>query len=197
MKKSKEIYTLLTIASILVAILELIGIFYYQQHILLIDIGHALTHAIIAPWGLYLSTLKVYRYRNSFRNISVGMIGLVSIMSVIASITDPHNHHTCHHGNGYILLVIGIIGILQHSIIHKYHEHTSNTEDHDILCSGLRWHTLADALKSIIFAGMFFIGMITNIELVEPILIWVVRLIILFNGIILLKIFFQNKTSRL
>jgi Co/Zn/Cd efflux system component len=190
MTKNTEVYVYLTITSFAIVVLELIGIYSHNQSILLPDIGHALTHAIIAPWGLYLSTVKNYKFRDSFRNTSVGMIGLVSVIGVLFSVFGNNEHHD--HGSGVILLVIAIIGFVQHAIIHKYHDHISTGEHHDILCSGLRWHTLADALKSLIFAGMFFAGLFMNIEPIEPILIWIVRGIIVINGIILIKIFLKN-----
>lgn len=190
MNKNTKIYIYLTITSFIIVVLELIGIYSHNQLILLPDIGHALTHAVIAPWGLYLSTVKDSKFRNSFRNLSVGMIGLVSIIGVLFSVLGSAEHHD--HGSGIILLLIAIIGFVQHIIIHKYHDHTEAGEHHDILCSGLRWHTLADALKSLIFAGMFFIGLFMDIEPVEPILIWIVRGIIVINAIILINIFLKN-----
>ena len=190
MNKNTKIYIYLTITSFIIVALELIGIYSHNQLILLPDIGHALTHAVIAPWGLYLSTVRDSRFRNSFRNLSVGMIGLVSVIGVLFSVLGSAEHHD--HGSGIILLLIAIIGFIQHTIIHKYHDHTAAGEHHDILCSGLRWHTLADALKSLIFAGMFFAGLFINIEPVEPILTWIVRGIIVINGVILIRIFLKN-----
>lgn len=190
MAKNTQIYIYLTITSFIIVALELIGIHSHNQSVLLPDIGHALVHAVIAPWGLYLSTIKNYQFRNSFRNLSVGMIGLISILGAVLSVVGNIHHH--EHENGIILLLIAIIGFIQHSIIHKYHDHTASGEHHDILCSGLRWHTLADALKSLIFAGMFFAGLFMNIEPVEPILIWIVRGIIVINGIVLIRIFLKN-----
>jgi Co/Zn/Cd efflux system component len=190
MTKNTKIYIYLTITSFIIVILELIGIYLHNQLILLPDIGHTLIHAIIAPWGLYLSLQSNTASRDMFRRWSVGMIGLISIIGVLFSMFGSSEYHD--HGSGIILLVIAIIGFIQHSIIHKYHDHTEAGEHHDILCSGLRWHTLADALKSLIFAGMFFIGLFMNIEPVEPILIWVVRIIIVINGIILINIFLKN-----
>jgi hypothetical protein len=183
---STRIYTCLTITSFVLIILELLGIFIHNQAILLPDIGHVLAHGIIAPWGLYLSTLKNSVLKNNFRRYSVGLIGIVSLISVLVSVLLPSEH--THHTGGIILLGIAIISIIQHRITHAYHDHSGS---HDILCSGLYWHTLADSLKSLIFAGMFFAGLFINIEPFEGVLIWIVRGIIVINAIILIHIFFK------
>lgn len=187
MTHNTRIYFYLTITSIALIILELVGILRNGERILLADLGHVLAHGIIAPWGLYLSLQGNTASRDTFRRWSVGMIGIVSLVSVIVSLFI-HTEHA-HHDGGFILLCIALVSIIQHRITHTHHDHSGS---HDILCSGLYWHTLADAMKSLIFAGMFFVGLFINIEPIEPILIWIVRGIIVINAIILINIFLKN-----
>lgn len=166
-------------------LLEIGHILLDGNHLLITDLGHAGSHVGVALWG-WILTKKAFvhneKQQDLFRLISSIIISIATITGVVVSTISPVTSLD-HDHNGWILLVLGILGILQHVILHVFHHHDHG---HDILCSGLRWHVLADGLKSLMFAGIFFAGVFIQIEPYELLFIWIARITLLGGALSML-----------
>lgn len=177
-----NIYVSLVITGACIFGIEIISLIHEPSSLLLADLGHAGSHLGIALWGLLLSrdvvSLSPAR-QHLFRTLSSMVIAIATITGVVVSLSASHEHHHA----GWMFLIIGILGIVQHRLLHTHHDHT---DGHDILCSGLRWHVLADAVKSFVFASMFFISLFANIEPYENIFIWIARIALMTGAVTML-----------
>lgn len=182
---SINIYTWLLLFGGAIFLLEIGHILLDENHILITDIGHAGSHVGVALWGWILARKSFVRSESAkdlFRLLSSIIISIATLTGVLISIILPTSS-IIHEHNGWILLILGILGIAQHFVLHRFHEHDHG---HDILCSGLRWHVLADAIKSLMFAGIFFAGVFVHMEPYEPIFIWVARITLALGALSML-----------
>jgi hypothetical protein len=152
---SKKVYWWLFVTSLIIFVLEIRELFHGHGHaMIMMDLGHVFAHLFVAIIALIF--LNSHRNLEKLRLWFLLLIILGTIISLIFSLFAPHGHDHIHHP--WILVTIGIISFFQHVVTSRHHDHSRG---HDLLCSGIKWHFAADAVKSICFALIGF-GLSSN-----------------------------------
>lgn len=151
-----KVYIWILVTSLIIFALEIQEIFHGHGHrIVIMDLGHIFAHLFVAI--MVLIFLVNQKNINRLRLWFLTLIILGTSISLILSLLPMYHHEHIHHP--WMLVIIGIISFIQHRVSHNHHDHSGG---HDVLCSGIKWHFLSDAIKSACFAGIGF-GLSSNL----------------------------------
>lgn len=137
---------------------------------LLADGLHYASHGIVAIVSLFLSVFSVVSLAR-VRSINLLLLCFLITASIGCTLALFFTGYETHHvfvNPTQIAIIAGIsivAGLIQIKLIgHEHDEIPGERLSHDDVCFGLRWHMIADILKSTLFIMLAWFAMIATPE---------------------------------